>query len=113
MKSITFIAAVITGVVTAAACTSSLPHANEQHAEWAAQRWPGVGIAELEQGRNLYVQNCSGCHMLRDPKSQPPDKWPEDVEEMRVKMGGRLSEADAELIERYLITMSATAGMDG
>lgn len=88
---------------------AALPRPNAADASFAARHWPGSTLAELERGRDLYVQTCAGCHELRLPDSQPPERWQANVDEMRHKRGLHLSDEHARLIVRYLVTMSARA----
>lgn len=101
--------ALAAAVLGAYGCAAALPHATVSDTRYAARRWPGATLAQLEQGRTLYVETCAGCHELRLPDSQPPERWQAAVAEMRSKRGLHLSDARAQLIVRYLWTMSARA----
>lgn len=84
----------------AVACArTQLPVANSADAERA-----GVSIAELSQGRELYVARCSSCHLPVEPTEIAPAHWPGHVAEMKERAD--LDEHEASLVTRYLVTMA-------
>ncbi|HOW30973.1 MAG TPA: cytochrome c [Bacteroidales bacterium] len=58
-------------------------------------------LAELEQGRNLYVNNCNKCHGLSKPESRTPEQWTKVLESMAPK--AKLTDAQKELVYKYLV----------
>jgi mono/diheme cytochrome c family protein len=84
-----------------AGCAGQLPVLGQADAMRASQRWPGITVAELAHGRELYVNHCASCHKLYRPGEQPADKWRALVGEMTER--AKLPPADAETIVRYLI----------
>ena len=60
-------------------------------------------IAELQQGRDLLVGKCGGCHDVPLPDQQPRAAWPEKVGAMVQRSG--IAPAQRQLIEQYLIAM--------
>ena len=81
------------------ACHPRAPVATEADAARA-----GVTVAELNQGRTLFVRHCSTCHLPPRPREFPPEAWPGHVAEMRERAG--VSHDEQALIERYLVTMA-------
>lgn len=64
-----------------------------------------VELAELQQGRTLLVQKCSGsCHRAPLPSDHSAAEWPEKLEEMAQRAA--LHGSEQKLIERYLVTMA-------
>lgn len=61
---------------------------------------------DLQEGRRLYVGNCSGCHGLFPVAWYSDHEWQAQVREMvrhkRVKLGGR----EREQLVRYLTEMN-------
>lgn len=83
----------------------AVPRPTEAHLARARARWPDTTRASLEQGRQLYVARCSGCHPLHPPGTQPAARWAEVLDEMAPR--ARLSGAERELVLRYLTAASA------
>ena len=86
-------------------CAPALPEPDAADAARARKTWPDTGLAELQQGRELYVKRCASCHTLKLPSELPPERWRGEVGHMR-ELGVELAEADAELITRYLEIIS-------
>lgn len=71
-------------------------------------KFPDYTLAQLNQGKTLYEQNCGTCHDLKKPTSLSEEKWKVIVPEMVHKVNKRqvkLSEQDQDLILKYLLTM--------
>lgn len=47
------------------ACSSTLLRPTQRDADRAASAFPGVTLAELQQGRILYEGQCGKCHALK------------------------------------------------
>lgn len=98
------------GAAGLAACAGSpYPEPAAADAARAAPHFPGVTVAELQHGRQLYLSRCGSCHVLKRPSELSPDRWRAEVDEMRAKNGVKLSEPEAQAIVRYL-AVAATAG---
>jgi hypothetical protein len=101
-------AAIVSGAalaLVACAAATGAPPVTPADAGRASQRWPGTDQAQLEAGRALYVERCSSCHVPPAPTSVPADRWPGEVAEMKERAG--LSDDEARLVERYLITVAS------
>lgn len=94
---------IVAGMVIAG-CGPVAPRVTPQHAQWAAGQWPAVTMVELERGRTLYVQKCSGCHRPPAPGDHSPADWPGEVAEMRER--AHLGPEEVTLIERYVVTLA-------
>jgi len=86
------------------ACASAVAHPSPRDASWAAAKWPGTTVGDLEHGRAVFVSRCAGCHNLPMPDSKSADEWAGVVPEMA--QGARLSAADEDLVLRYLSATS-------
>ena len=86
------------------ACSPAVVHPNARDASWASEKWPGTTVAELEQGRTVFVTRCAGCHNLPLPDSKSSEEWATVVGDMAT--GARLSAADQDLVLRYLSATS-------
>lgn len=93
--------ALATGAV---ACTPAALHPSPGDASWAARKWPGTTVGDLEQGRTVFVSRCSSCHNLPSPDVKSPDEWAGVVGDMA--SGAKLSDTDRDLVLRYLAATS-------
>jgi cytochrome c5 len=97
------------GLLVLTACAHSrAPRVTPADAERAQQRWPSITVAELDQGRSLFVGHCGTCHLPPKPTDYAPETWPGHVSDMRERAG--LTFDDQQLVERYVITMASPAG---
>ncbi|MCA9514077.1 MAG: hypothetical protein KC635_03975 [Myxococcales bacterium] len=99
-----FWASICSAAALVAACATAVPRPTEGDQARAAARWPDLGPTDLDDGRALYVNRCSGCHALVPPKSRPPMAWPHEVALMSERAG--LDDRERELVTRYVVTMS-------
>jgi mono/diheme cytochrome c family protein len=88
-------------------CAAALPHATNADAARVNASFPGATVAQLEQGRSLYVERCAGCHQLREPASEAPLAWPHLVAEMRDDHGVHLTSDEEQGIVAYLVSVSS------
>jgi hypothetical protein len=96
--------AIVLGLLVSACAGGAIPHPNEASVSWARAEWPGSSRQSLEQGRELYVARCSGCHTLHEPRSYRAERWRDVVGVMAPR--ARLSPSESDLVLRYLLTMS-------
>jgi|GEM_PF-449970 len=108
-SSLTLVVAAATMMTACAGNVAPVPVAGD--AERATVRWADADLDQLNTGRRLYVQKCSGCHALISPRAHSPEAWPAEVNEMAIKIN--LPDGDRELITRYLVTMSELSGPAG
>ena len=109
MKSSISWAALLGAALAACGGSSPIPQPTAADASRGTAHFPDLTLAELEQGRSLYVSRCGSCHTLKRPAELAPQQWDQEVREMREKNGVKLSDAEAQAIVRYL-TVAATAG---
>ena len=57
-------------------------------------------LAELQQGRTLYMNNCGACHNLYSPDNYSPASWKSILPNMVSRTN--LSQADAALVTKYV-----------
>jgi mono/diheme cytochrome c family protein len=99
-----FLSASRLAAVLALGCAGPILVPTGTDAVRASVAWPGTTVAELTEGRRLYLQRCSGCHALYRPEARAPSLWPKIVHAMTVR--SRLTEATARDITRYLVVAS-------
>jgi hypothetical protein len=85
------------------AAWAALPRVSSEQAAKAAERWPGVTLEQLEDGRTLYVNKCAGCHNLRLPESRSAEAWPSILDRMQIK--AKLTDDQKTHILQYILTV--------
>lgn len=85
-------------------CASSVPEPTQQQVQWASDRWPGTAQKELSDGREMYIEKCSGCHSLKVPSKYTEEEWTPVFKKMSRK--AKLTDAEYEKIWRYISTMA-------
>ena len=86
-------------------CAGALVVPNAADVGVVRARYPDATLLDLEKGRALYVARCAGCHALHLPRERTPAQWPGVVDEMAPD--AHISDADKQLIQRYLVGASA------
>lgn len=102
MKTIVFTVAAL--LVAGCLAGGGLPHPSAPSVEEAALRWPGVTLADLERGRDLYAERCSPCHMTPSPAQYSPARWPQLIDEMAAR--AQLSPAQRDEVLHYVVATS-------
>ncbi|MDA0986996.1 MAG: hypothetical protein O3A55_05280 [Bacteroidetes bacterium] len=87
--------------------TSAISYINQNHVEYATNRWTNTATNELSEGRTLYIQNCSGCHSLPKITDFNESKWIELIDEMSKEM--KLADNDVNKIQKYVLTILNTS----
>ena len=57
-------------------------------------------LTELQQGRNIYISNCSACHSLYSPDDFNSANWSSILSVMAPRAG--LSKSDQALVLKYV-----------
>jgi mono/diheme cytochrome c family protein len=73
-------------------------------------KYPDYTLAQLNQGKALYEQNCGNCHKLKNPSSEPEEEWNKIVPEMTKKAnkkGANINAQQQDLILKYVVTMGS------
>lgn len=94
----------VTCLLATAAC-AALVTPDSDDAIYAAGRWPGTQLADLEHGRYLYLNYCGGCHELVLPHERTAEQWPNDLRRMQRHV--RIPEEDARYVERFILSVLA------
>ena len=61
-------------------------------------------LSELHEGYTLFINKCSGCHLLHQPMEYSDDHWKKLLPEMAQK--AKLSEAQTDKILKYILAKS-------
>lgn len=103
MKKYFILLAIVSSIV---ACTAAM-HLQPSDSDLvrAQQQIPGITLYELQAGYKLFMNKCSGCHRLHNPREYTSDKWRGILSEMFVK--AKLTDGKSkQLIENYLLVKS-------
>ena len=93
-------------VFLALACAGKfLPQPSEAQAAFATRSGTPSSLSSLQQGRQLFVAKCDGCHELPYVQDHDPEKWASIMDKMRVQ--AKLSDREDYLIRTYLVSSSA------
>ncbi len=97
-----FIAFAALGLTLGAGCAAALPHPSAASAARAQGRWPDSSLAQLEQGRSVFAQRCSGCHALPLPDSRTEAEWKKVLDEMAAE--AKLTPEERVKVERFVLS---------
>ncbi len=96
---------IILSVAFLIACASTSPMVPVQSdADRAAKKIPGITLADLNEGKAIFEENCRKCHTLKKPFR----KTDEQIKDAMPRMAKRakIDERQRELVYNYLVTMS-------
>jgi hypothetical protein len=96
------------GMALGAVGCASLPQPTPEDVSRALGPYPGTTLGSLTEARKTYVKTCSGCHALHLPTEFPARRWPSLVNEMVTVQKVKLSAAQRQEIEEFVIVMSET-----
>jgi mono/diheme cytochrome c family protein len=100
---------ILATILFLASCSVQLMTPMQSDVDRVKTKFPDYTLAELNEGKALYEQNCGNCHGLKRPSSEPEAEWKEIVPEMVQKAnrkGSKIDTRQQELILKYVITMS-------
>ncbi len=108
MKVLSILAAV--ALILAGCASATLLTPTQSDVDRMSGMYPGYTLAELNEGKSIFEQNCQSCHGLKDPVSRTAEEWKEIVPVMVPKANKKndnaiTPEAQDKLL-KYLITMS-------
>jgi hypothetical protein len=79
-------------IVTGCASSLYIPDQSQVSAD--------ASLEELVEGRKLYIENCSSCHVLYAPGKYKREEWQEQVDEMQER--SHINVEQKNLILKYL-----------
>jgi hypothetical protein len=82
-------------------CSPSLLRPTQSDEAFAKDKWGQAG-ADLNQGYDIYVSKCGGCHILPKPLDYSEEKWMEILPDMCKR--AFLNKAQQESVTRYVLT---------
>ncbi len=107
MSPFRFIALAAFGLALGAGCAAALPHPSAATAARAQGRWPDSTLEQLEHGRDVFAQRCSGCHALPLPDSRNEAEWKKVLDEMAAE--AKLTVDERVLVEHFIFSVRTRA----
>lgn len=81
-------------------CQKTAVSTNNLYVPTAADVTSTATLAELTEGRALYVNNCASCHQLYSPDSYSATQWRSIVNNMAPKTN--MNSAEVLLVTKYV-----------
>lgn len=98
-----FIPTLLLGLV---ACGTSKMALTQADVDRGAQKFPGLTLADLNQGKTDFETHCGKCHGLKKPQGRTEEQWREIVPRMAKKNGSGIDAKTEKSILSYMVTMS-------
>lgn len=86
------------------ACMNNAPPPGAGHLQYAEKHGYKTTLTELQEGRELVLRKCEGCHSLYRFRKASPEKWPVIMDSMSIQ--AKLTPRQDTLIRTYLIVVS-------
>jgi PBP1b-binding outer membrane lipoprotein LpoB len=81
-------------------CSKNTNTSDSYYTPTAANVTPNATLAELQQGRDLYLGKCGACHQIYSPDSFNASNWQNILSMMAPRAG--LSSANSTLVYKYV-----------
>jgi len=81
-------------------CTKSTTNSSSLYTPTSADVTAKATLLDLQQGRNLYVNNCGKCHGLYSPDNYTPTQWTSIMNNMAPNTG--MSSSEILLVTKYV-----------
>jgi len=89
-----------TSILLLFSCQKNSVDTNSLYVPSAANVTTNATLAELQEGRILYIENCNRCHGLYSPDNFTPTQWKSILSKMSPKTS--MSSSDIQLVTKYL-----------
>ncbi len=87
-------------VLVLMSCTKGSPDTSQLYVPTESNVTANATLDELQQGRELFINNCGACHSLYIPESYAPSEWKNILNQMGPKTS--MSAAEIELVLKYV-----------
>ena len=102
-KNFNYLLSLIAGLFILIGCSKSTNSTSSLYVPTGADATSTATLADLQQGRTLYVNNCNSCHSLYSPDSYNSTQWKSIIS----SMGPRTSMSSSEIL---MVTKYVTRG---
>ncbi len=96
---------VLIATVLFAACSAKVSMPSQVDLERAEKKFPGISLAELNEGKIKFEQNCGSCHSLNESYRESEKGLRRIMPEMAQK--ANIDTKTEDQILKYLITMNS------
>ena len=101
MKKINYLQVLlVVALILAAGCTKNGGDTSSLYTPTSSDVTANATLAQLQQGRSLYIDNCNSCHSLYNPDSNTPSQWRSILNNMAPRTG--MSASEVQLVTKYL-----------
>ena len=101
MKKINYLQVLlVVALLIAAGCTKKGGDTSSLYTPTSSDVTANATLAELQQGRSLYIDKCNSCHGLYNPDSNTPSGWRSILSSMAPRTG--MSTSEVQLVTKYL-----------
>jgi uncharacterized membrane protein len=85
----------------------------QSDADKGAAKFSGLTLAQLNEGRTMFKQKCTECHLAKKATSKDEEQWRKIVpmmaqKSMKKKESKQITGPEQDMILKYLVTMSIT-----
>ena len=84
------------------ATTAEVYTPSEKQMAIVEQRWPQTGVAEVQQGQNIFVTRCTTCHGAKEITRFSEKKWLHEIDDMSPK--AKLSAEEKLILTKYILS---------
>jgi mono/diheme cytochrome c family protein len=99
MKKISFILFTVI-LLSAIGCKKDTTGSGVLYTPTSADATSNATLAELQQGRTLYISNCGSCHGLYSPDDYSASRWRNIMSDMTPKTS--MSSSEISLVTKYV-----------
>lgn len=97
-------------IVILAACSAKVSGPLQSDVDRSTNKYPGITLSGLQNGKKLYDENCGLCHDLKKPGAYTEAQWQQIVPDMARKVNKKagttkLDDKASDEILRYLVVM--------
>ena len=100
MKKISWLGLVVFFSVIGTSCSKNDTNISSLYTPSSSDVTANATLDELTQGRQLYIDNCSRCHMLYSPDRYSSSQWNSIIAAMAPRTP--MSASEVQLVKKYV-----------
>jgi cytochrome c5 len=95
---------VILSLTLLAACSNKLLTPQRSDMARAKAKYPGVTLADLKKGKEIFDDHCGKCHAYKNPQTKNQAQWERIIPPMAKK--AKLDKTQEDLVLKYVVVLS-------